>query len=178
MSQESTDLNQDILLNPYNLIVHIAEQYLGIEELDGNRGEMIDHWNRLSGVPLGSPWCASFAMFCVNGTSEQLSIESPLYKSAHVLSVYNQSRACWAPNPEKGFLVCWQMSDTTSGHIGIITEVMDRHTIKTIEGNTTSEKSVNREGRFVAANTRNLGAVGKLKLKGFLDPWRSWRYAA
>lgn len=160
------------MISPYGKIIEIASQYIGLEEEDGNRGQMIDHWNSLSGVPMGSPWCASFVMFCINGACEQLSLESKIYKSAHVLSIYNNSKACWTQEPKPGFLVCWQLGDSLKGHIGIIKEVIDRDNLVTIEGNTTSEKSVNREGRFVAENKRHVSAVGKMKLKGYLDPWR------
>lgn len=42
-------------------IVAQARRYVGITELPGNRGPEIDKWNRLAGVPVGSPYCASFA---------------------------------------------------------------------------------------------------------------------
>lgn len=162
-----------MITNPYDMIIHIAEQYVGAEEIGHNSGHLIDYWNSLSGAPQFSPWCASFVMFCVTGTDNQLSTKTNLRLSAHVLSMFNQSRDCWVGRPQKGFLICWQLGDTLSGHIGIIKEVLPNGDVKTIEGNTTSEQSVNREGRFVAENIRNPRAVGKLKFKGYLDPWKN-----
>lgn len=159
-------------MTPHEVAVSIAKKYIGLEEEDGNRGLMIDHWNRLSGVPLGSPWCASFMMFCVEGAANQMSMAHKLYRSAHVLSIYNNSKACWARDPQVGFLVVWQMGESLKGHIGIITEVLESRLVKVCEGNTAKEKSINREGRVVAEQVRNLAAVGKMKFKGFLDPWR------
>jgi hypothetical protein len=159
-------------MTPYQVAVDIARKYIGMEEEDGNRGQMIDHWNRLSGVPLGSPWCASFLMFVIEGASNQASMKHKLFKSAHVLSVYNNSKACWVNDPAPGRLVVWQMGESLKGHIGIITEVIGHREVKTIEGNTAKEKSVNREGRVVAEQVRNLNAVGKMKFKGILDPWK------
>lgn len=160
-------------MTPYDQIVHIANQYVGVEELDGNRGHIIDYWNTKAGVPLGSAWCSSFVMFCINGTDNQLSTKTDLKLSAHVLSMFNQSRECWVGGPQKGFLICWQLGDTLSGHVEIIKDVLPDGTLLCIGGNTTSQESVNREGRFVAENIRNPRAVGKLKFKGYLDPWKN-----
>lgn len=160
-------------MNPYDQIVHIAEQYVGVEELDGNRGHIIDYWNTKANVPLGSAWCSSFVMFCVTGTDNQLSIKTDLRLSAHVLSMFNQSKNCWVGKPQKGFLICWQLGETLSGHVEIIKEVLPDGSLTCIGGNTTGAESVNREGRFVAENVRNPRAVGRLKFKGYLDPWKN-----
>ena len=42
-------------------IVRLAEKYVGMNEKLGNRGAQIDEWNMAAGVPLGSPYCGSFA---------------------------------------------------------------------------------------------------------------------
>lgn len=160
-------------MTPYESAIEIARKYLGLEEEDGNRGQMIDHWNRLSGVPLGSPWCASFLMFCIEGAANQTSMPHKLSKSAHVLSVFNNSKECWTGHPKPGCLVVWQLGDTLKGHIGLITEIVDKTTVRTIEGNTSRKDSVDREGRVVQEQARNLAAVGKMKFKGYLDPWKN-----
>lgn len=162
-------------ISPYEKAIEIARNYIGMEEEDGNRGHMVDHWNNLSGVPLGSPWCASFLMFCINGASEQTSIPHGLFKSAHVLSIFNNSKKCWTREPKPGCLVVWQKGDSLQGHIGMITEIITSDTVRTIEGNTSRKDSVDREGRVVAEQERNLSAVGKMKFKGYLDPWKTYQ---
>jgi len=42
-------------------IVNYAKKYIGTVEKPGNRGAIIDQWNRDAGVPIGSPYCGSFA---------------------------------------------------------------------------------------------------------------------
>lgn len=42
-------------------IVNYAKKYIGTVEKPGNRGWQIDEWNKEAGVPLGSPYCGSFA---------------------------------------------------------------------------------------------------------------------
>lgn len=160
-------------MTPHEHVLQIAEQYLGIEEQGHNRGQLIDYWNREMGVPLGSPWCASFLMFCINGTDNQLSIKNKLFMSAHVLSIFNNSKGCWVSKPQKGFLICWQLGETSSGHIELIKDILPDGNLLCIGGNTSIIKSINREGRFVAENIRNPRAVGNLKFKGYLDPWQN-----
>lgn len=48
-------------LVPGSAILRRAEEFIGVTERPGNRGAQIDEWNQRAGVPMGSPYCGSFA---------------------------------------------------------------------------------------------------------------------
>src|SRR5690606_26408283 len=49
-------------------IVSRACAYVGMREVppSGNRGLEIDAWLERCGAPIGSPWCAAFASWCLS----------------------------------------------------------------------------------------------------------------
>lgn len=135
-------------------IVREAAKYIGTNELPGNRGSVIDGWNKQAGVPLGSPYCGAFA-----GAMHKLA-------GASVPSGY-----AYTPNWSKdSHLVTWETAQPGDvvlffypsmgriAHIGIIREPGATY-IKTIEGNTSYDAaagtSSDREGDGVHAKLRN-----------------------
>jgi len=62
---------------------------------------------------------------------------------------------------------------TSAGHVGIVVDVTSDGTLVTIEGNTSSEESVQREGDGVwLKRRRNLNDPrGQMQVKGFLKIW-------
>lgn len=108
--------------------------------------------------------------------ADNQSTVSRLYRSDYVLTTYNKSPSLVVNSPEAGAIVSWQMwqddRPTTSGHTGIIVEVLDSSTVRTIEGNIRDESGeVIRYGERVCLRTRKLTNFGKMRVKGFLKPW-------
>lgn len=47
-------------------VVANACGFVGLQERETNRGPEIDTWLQRCGAPLGSPWCAAFASWCIS----------------------------------------------------------------------------------------------------------------
>lgn len=59
-SQETEIKTETSYINIRKRVIKTAESLIGLRETHGpNRSPMIDEMNRLTGVPLGSAWCAS-----------------------------------------------------------------------------------------------------------------------
>lgn len=107
-------------------IIHAACNHLGVKEVDGaNRGPEIDEWNRRCGVPLGSPWCASFASWCISTAGE------PEVKIASALALGARLRNPTFITP--GDVMYFQTGPET-GHCGIVVAVGPGE-VACIEGN-------------------------------------------
>lgn len=101
------------LLDPRRqAIIYRATSKVGVTESSGpNRSPTIDEWNARCGVALGSPYCASFASWC-------LSVEGmPVLKiaSAQQLGKSLPGAALIAPGD-----LMWFPTGPDTGHCGII----------------------------------------------------------
>ncbi len=91
-------------------IVARAGACVGIVELAGdNHGPEIDGWNQRAGAPLGSPWCASFASWCIS-VAGLLEVRQP---SATVLG--RMFPVTGSPRPGD---LGWFRTGPWQGHIG------------------------------------------------------------
>lgn len=75
--------------------------------------------------------------------------------------------------PTKGSLCIWQKFNgqeaTSSGHVGIVTEVHDDGTISVVEGNTSSSnKAIEREGDGVYLKRYTVGRMDSAGVEGVL----------
>ena len=153
------------------LLIAEASKWIGVREKGANRGADVEAFQKaVDGVAQGEPWCAAFLFFCldrIGGTD--------LFKSEHCLTVWNQSqRDLRLVSPERGAIVIWRRQGTTSGHAGIVKEVVSCIRMRTIEGNTGPGSELIREGDGVYEKTRpTIRGTGKLELVGFLWPWLS-----
>jgi hypothetical protein len=67
---------------------HVHEQPIG-----SNRGPQVDQYNEEAGVPLGSPWCLTFAYFCVHHASLHAGIPCPIPRGGLCSALYDWARA-------------------------------------------------------------------------------------
>lgn len=168
-------------------LVAIAKQYVGIVEVGGaNRGQMVERFQKaVDGVAQGEPWCAAFVWFCIKEAQRLASFiygdavhtNTTLKLSEHVLTIWDKSpKEHRVFSPEPGDLILWQAykdsKPTSSGHIEIISNVLDAHTVETIGGNTSGGPGVEREGDGVFSRTRIWQhRAGSLLHLGFLRVW-------
>lgn len=131
------------------LALERAKRYVGVRENppNSNRGPLIDQWNLRAGVPLGTPWCASFvcAMFGDVGRP----IRYPRRASVGFLYAWAEDMGFAVDRPLRGDLVCYDWDGTPGyvgwlDHIGFVDRVLAVRWrgkafvgwIRTVEGNT------------------------------------------
>lgn len=156
-------------------------EHLGVREEGDNRGAMIDLWNKYNGVPAGSPWCLSMIQYLAQQVDHELGTKRKLPQTASVIDLWNKADPKSKQGLEVGNLVLWQMYSksglpTRAGHVGVISQVVSRETIISIEGNTRGSDPasgiIDREGREVVEQRRNLDKnKGIMRYLGCINPW-------
>lgn len=167
------------------MLIQEAKRWVGITEQGGNnRGQLVELFQRTTGgLANGESWCMDFVQYCIQEVDASVvhalvldgkgsAKKSPLFKSEHCLTVWNNSQALKIDAPVPGSLCIWQQGQTASGHVGIVVDVNADGSIMTVEGNTSSADAGNqREGDGVWLKRRQLASAGSLRLKGFLRAW-------
>ena len=152
-------------------VLERAQRYVGVGETPpgSNRGSLIDGWNRLAGVPLGSPYCASFghAMYHAEGYE----LGGAAYCPA-VLS-WGRGKGFEVRRPLRGDISLYDWDqDGTVDHFGIVEKVLALRwrggrfvgLLRTVEANTSASlrgspsngDGVHRRWRWVNSSTRFL----------------------
>lgn len=168
-------------------LINVASETIGITEATGrNDGPMVEAFQKaVDGVAHGEPWCMAWVHWCIIEAEKRVSNYgnqpfhmSDLYKSESTMKVWNRSReALEIIRPEPGCLMFWQRHDkygkpTWMGHVGIVSDVLSKDMVRTIEGNTSSGPGDQREGEGVFSKTRHIRhSIGSLRPKGFLSVW-------
>lgn len=136
--------------------IDVAKIWLGQKETKGpNRSPFIDRINRAVGVPLGSPWCASFVTFCFTDAGR----EKPEWASAGsqaIMRWFKKNKRFSTSAQDilkwKGALFGWTNADKIHGHIGIVRARFTTDgkivAIGTLEGNTNDGGSRNGDGAY------------------------------
>ena len=155
---------------------------MGIHEEGGNnQGPAIEFFQMLAdGIAAKEAWCLSFARGLVRLIDDeedavrlQSAAPSPLSMTEHCLTLWRKSEAQRAPAPEPGCLVLWRHGESDQGHAGVVVEVdIETGTFWSVEGNTSQGPQVEREGDGVRLRQRGMAGLGKMKVLGFLDPWK------
>lgn len=162
------------------ILILEAFRWLGVQEVGGNnKGQVVSIFQRHLGGAHEEPWCMSFVQYCCFWVDSmdaafrsQKAKGHKLFKSEHCLTVWNKSpRECRSEAPMPGSVVIWQYGASSAGHTGIVVDV-DGDVFTTVEANTgDNSKRVVREGDGVYKKVRPLKSIGKMKIKGFLNPW-------
>lgn len=168
-------------------LINEAMQWVGIREDGGpNRGPAVDSFERaVSPKVVGLPWCLSFIQYCVQVVDRNAGDDhkSPLPVTAGCLDLWHRAPLeLVMPVPKPGLIVLWQRwtngHPTGSGHAGLITHLVDAHTVATIEGNTGPGPGIVSEGDGVYARVRTVyGPDGApppgatMHLLGYLRAW-------
>lgn len=165
-------------MTKHQLLVYTAKLYEGVKEERPNKGPLIEIFQRSTGA-IHQAWCASFVLHCVNKVDDLFTQYEygpqqlhGLLKTPSVLTLWHRSQHKIVPEPFPGCFMAWQMGETQAGHIGIVTGIIGDNLIETIEGNTSEMSSVDREGEGVFSKIRKREGSLKMKVLGFIDPWR------
>jgi hypothetical protein len=151
--------------------LEIAQGQVGQKEnpLGSNWGHPVQDYLKEVGLNFPGSWCMAFMYWCFNNAAHQLGVENPLFKSAGVLAVWNNTPGAWKIKPDSisnvkpGDIMIMDLGGGL-GHTGIVESVdILGQRIHTIEGNTNDTGS--REGIEVAKKIRNFPGP---KIKGFL----------
>lgn len=160
-----------VTTSPAEELLAVAAKYVGVHEVGGpNKGPDVERFQKaVDGKAQGESWCMAFAQFCIIEVENRYSIKSPVYKSEHCLTVWNQTSSLMRlPKPEVGCLVIWRHGKTSAGHVGIVETLNSDGTLGTIEGNTGAGAGVVREGDGVYRRTRSVTGSGDMNVVGFL----------
>jgi hypothetical protein len=160
----------DLLLE----LIKESKKWVGVREKGGNnRGPEVERFQKaVDGKAEREAWCMSFVQFCVEEIEGRHGAKSPVYKTEHCLTAFNRSpQMVRSKTPFPGAIVIWQHGDTTSGHTGIVVDVIDQAMMLVCEGNTGPESGVNREGDGVYLKHRSTKGSGSMKVVGYLRPF-------
>lgn len=166
-------------MEPNELLVTFAAQFIGVKESGHNAGAMVEKFQRaVDGKAEGEPWCAAFVQFCLKEVDKILGTKTAIYPSEHCLTIWNRTNEFYrAEKPEKGCLIIWHKfkngMGTGLGHIGIVAKVLDQNTVETIEGNTSDALGMNRDGDGVFWKKRNIAPRDDFRVVGFLRCWNT-----
>ncbi len=160
-------------INMLSELVNIARQYVGIHEVGPNAGPEVEKFQlAVDGKAQGESWCMAFVQFCIMELERRVARRSNIFHSEHCLTVWNKSPLeLRRTKPEPGYIVIWRHGNTTSGHTGIVTNVIDNIRFETIEGNTSDSNLVDRNGDGVYEKVRHLTHTGSMQVVGFLVPF-------
>ena len=157
-------------MEPTELFLHALKASLGVKEQGGNnKGQYVEMVQRAVGPSVGEPWCMSLQQAALAFVEATLGIKSRVAAGEHCLTVLAQSGS--VSFPQRGDLVIWQHGATTNGHVGAITSVWGSKILTTIEGNTSDGIGIDRDGDGVYMRLRPMGAVGSMKIAGFIRPF-------
>jgi uncharacterized protein (TIGR02594 family) len=148
-----------------------CNKWIGIHEIGGNNnGPDIEKFQKaVDGKASGEPWCMAFVQFCIMQIEKQLDINSNIFNSEHCLTTWTKSpESMRLINPIPGCIIIWQHGNTSNGHTGFITGINAAGKLLTVEGNTSDENGINRDGDGVYARVRNKNGDGDMKIKGYL----------
>jgi hypothetical protein len=162
-------------------VVEIAKQYVGQKELPKNSGfndALFQKRIEDAGWIKGQAWCAFFSEICFKEAAQKewWKLEK-LFSGSAVETFKNFKAAKYtiSDKPFPGALVVWQSQKNGvpqwSGHVGVVSEVINDTTFKSIEGNTIEDNASGdqREGYIVALKKRTVKQVKNgLQVLGFI----------
>lgn len=156
-------------LSPTGLLIEAVASCVGIKEIGGNnQGPMVSLFQESIDIAESQPWCLDFLQACIAWVENVMAIQSPLAATQGVVDLWNRSKSYQATNnPKPGDLILWQFEGTQKGHCGILTG-SDSLTWSTIEGNTSSNDPLDRDGDGVYAKKRAKGGSKTFVELGFL----------
>lgn len=154
-------------------VIDTALRYKNVVDFDGKKTEpIIQKFLKSVGLSGNQPYCQAFVYYChlVNGITEfRTGLANGYYNS--VKKKYGDFRG--RVQNKQGVIV-WKEVETDRGHTAFITRLSIGNRIKTIEGNTSYDKS-STDARIYAGMTgvyekqRLIGDNGKQKLRGVIQ---------
>ena len=166
-------------------LASFAKTFVGVKEVGGNnKGEFVQVFQKAVDNVAGSdPWCAAFVSYCLKSTERifkesfnepSIDFDSGLKLSESVCNFwFNNPVSFRIDKPEVGSLILWRRwvdgKASWQGHIGIVVNIVSDDVVQTIEGNTSSDNSNERDGDGVFLKNRHIKRnYGSLRPLGFL----------
>jgi hypothetical protein len=163
------------------MLLNEAKNWIGTtEQVDNNAGQMVEKFQRSVSLDPGDPWCLAFVFYCIDRVESLASVldmnypRCKLYRTGHVLTMYRNTPMMMrvsAKDALPGDLVLWQRRGTANGHVGIVHLNNHNGTFTSVEGNTSDNSGVDRDGDCVALKNRLVGGYGTMEIIGFLRVW-------
>lgn len=160
----------------------IARIYIGKLEKPNNSGFQDPEFEKdmvsLGEWQKGYSWCACFAQMCFIKVYQFSSDSRYRYlqklfdpSTRKTLDNFKKALFVISPNPVKDSLVIWGDYEggklTWQGHAGVVSEVIDKNTFKSIEGNTSGGGSRNGDRVWEHTRTTSVRPNG-LNVLGFV----------
>lgn len=162
--EQKIDLNLEL--------VKEAKKWVGVKEKGGNnRGPEVEMFQKaVDGKASKEAWCMAFVQYCIKQIEHGFNAKSKVYKSEHCLTTYgNSPDSIKLENPEVGCVIIWRHGESSNGHTGIVTEIIDKDWVRVCEGNTGNpDDVVEREGDGVFLKKRSVHGAGEMKVWGYL----------
>lgn len=159
-------------------IIEISRKYVGMKEKPGNTGfvdRQMENDMKAVGWVAGHSWCAYWIeMICWKAYPNRINELKGLFVPSAVNTFRNLSKAGYKTSmiPEVGSFVFWQRYEDGmgqwQGHCGIVSEVIDNVTFKSIEGNTNAAGSRNGDGVYEKNRVVRALVDDGLKVIGFV----------
>ena len=148
-------------------VVASATSHIGMRETHGsNRSPKIDEMNRLTGVPMGSPWCASWNAYHYQAGSVRSFPKSAWSPDWVASPTWTRAKAGRTPLPGDAFGI-WFSDRNRIAHTGII-ESWGSDVAVTLEGNTGPS------GSMGEADRNGDGSYRKRRMKSTIHSVRNW----
>ncbi|MDZ4810776.1 MAG: CHAP domain-containing protein [Bacteroidota bacterium] len=174
----------------YNLkaqiFVEAALKFVGVTENGGdNRGPEVEMFQKaVDGKAAQEAWCLGFSQYCVREADKKYSElfegttpKNILFQTEHVLTLWNKTpKENRIEKPHVGCLILWNYykdgKQTTLGHVGIVSKIIDDTFCQSVEGNTSPSNSVQRNGDGVYLKTRAYSSTASnMRILGFISCW-------
>jgi len=152
------------------LIVEIAKNEIGVEEIDGtNKGVRVNEYKAATNLPPNEswPWCAAFVDWVVReamkigvAKGERYTFKRPTTAGAWALEKWSlaQDSSTWTKKPHRGDILPGDIIIFKFSHVGFAISKPDKNgNLLTCEGNTDSAGS--REGGGVFRKQRNVSQI-------------------
>lgn len=144
--------------------------YDGFREIGHNRGWLPDKVNAYVGNPKGSPYCAA----TISWVLDSVGVETPRVRSGLAANFRTRQsvRASRVITGREqiniGDLAGWQKGKTIYGHIGVVVEIKDKKTIRTVDANTNcGGRGTIRDGGGVCVKTRTIAPFDYFGIRWF-----------
>lgn len=158
-------------------LIDMAMKFVGVHEVGYNDGPTVEIFQSIISKPQHQPWCVDFVQYCVRETDKRFAAETILFatESSQILWL-KTPQVARVLVPEPGCIMIWQHfqdeTPLTSGHVGIVREVLGNGDVLTVEGNTSPGPGIQREGDGVYLKRRAMKiSTGPMRTLGFLLPW-------
>ncbi len=154
-------------------LICIGLDALQITEVGGNnRGQKVSYIQAIIGPynpkGTGDAWCLSLGQVVVAFIEDYLQKESPVPATEHCMTWVNAAKkipGLFTEACEVGTIFLMQLGTSSSGHAGLVTQVLGSNRMRTFEGNTGSDGSRDGDGAYY--KNRHQRKNGDLTTKGF-----------